>query len=102
MRHLSRRDWQREGQNRLYGYHTVKIKKGELGKLSKIQEELDELRDAEVQGTRIIIHCELPILYGAVSCVCGDLWSDDGRLGAMGDELRDVFQQGRRRLLILN
>ena len=31
------------------GYHTVEITKGELGKSSKIQEELDELKDAENQ-----------------------------------------------------
>lgn len=61
----------REGKPRLvvgglYGYHTVKIKRGKLGELSKIQEELDELRDAEVQGVKILIHCELADLYGAL------------------------------------
>jgi phosphoribosyl-ATP pyrophosphohydrolase len=47
-------------------YHTVEIKKGVLGKSSKIQEELDELLDAEKQGVKILIHCELADLYGAL------------------------------------
>src|SRR5690349_11874380 len=32
------------------GYHKAPIAKGELGQLSKIQEELDEAKDAEAQG----------------------------------------------------
>lgn len=31
------------------GYHIVTIQKGDLGESSKIQEELDELKDAENQ-----------------------------------------------------
>jgi phosphoribosyl-ATP pyrophosphohydrolase len=50
----------------LYGYHTKKIKKGKLGTISKIQEELDELQDAEDQGVKILIACELADLYGAL------------------------------------
>jgi len=49
-----------------FGYHTVKIKKGKLGEISKLQEELDELKDAEAQGVKILIHCELADLYGAL------------------------------------
>lgn len=48
------------------GYHIRKIKKGELGKSSKIQEELDELKDAEEQGSVIMIQVELADLYGAI------------------------------------
>ena len=50
----------------LYGYHTKQIKKGKLGTISKIQEELDELQDAEDQGVKILIACELADLYGAL------------------------------------
>lgn len=49
-----------------FGYHTVPIKRGTLGETSKIQEELDELRDAEKQNVKILIHCELADLYGAL------------------------------------
>src|SRR5271155_4039815 len=49
-----------------FGYHTKKITRGELGELSKIQEEMDELKDAEDQGVKILIHCELADLYGAL------------------------------------
>ncbi len=49
-----------------FGYHTAKIKKGVIGDSSKIQEELDELRDAEDQDVKILIHCELADLYGAL------------------------------------
>jgi len=47
-------------------YHTVEIAKGVLGQSSKIREELDELLDAEKQGVKILIHCELADLYGAL------------------------------------
>lgn len=48
------------------GYHKAVIEKGLLGDLSKIQEELDELQDAEVQGARILMLCEVADLMGAV------------------------------------
>lgn len=48
------------------GYHKNKIGKGKLGELSKIQEELDELVDAESQGVKILMMCELADLIGAI------------------------------------
>lgn len=48
------------------GYHLTEIKKGQLGELSKIQEELDEARDAEAQSNRIMTLLELSDLVGAV------------------------------------
>ncbi|KWA84197.1 hypothetical protein WL29_22820 [Burkholderia ubonensis] len=48
------------------GYHLVAIPKGELGELSKIQEELDELRDAMAQGSRVMAAVELSDMMGAV------------------------------------
>lgn len=48
------------------GYHTEKIVKGELGKISKIQEELDELKDAEKQNVKLLMLCELADIVGAV------------------------------------
>ena len=48
------------------GYHVNEIVKGELGKSSKIQEELDELKDAEEQGVKILVLCELADIVGAI------------------------------------
>jgi len=48
------------------GYHKREIVKGKLGELSKIQEELDELKDADEQGCRIMALVELADLLGAI------------------------------------
>jgi hypothetical protein len=48
------------------GYHVVKIEKGEFGTIEKIQEELDELRDAVAQQARIMELCELADILGAI------------------------------------
>lgn len=48
------------------GYHLVPIRKGVLGELSKVQEELDELTDGYVQKDRILMSVELADLYGAM------------------------------------
>jgi len=49
-----------------HGYHIEVIPKGELGELSKIQEELSELRDAMVQGSRVMALVELSDTVGAI------------------------------------
>ncbi len=48
------------------GYHLTEIKKGELGELSKIQEELDEVKDAAAQGVKVMELVELSDMIGAV------------------------------------
>ena len=50
----------------LPGYHVTHIRKGVLGELSKIREELDELEDAAGQGIKIMELCELSDLVGAI------------------------------------
>jgi hypothetical protein len=52
---------------RVTGYHQKQIRKGELGELSKLQEELDELSDAKAQSNKILMLCELSDLYGAMA-----------------------------------
>jgi hypothetical protein len=44
-----------------FGYHVTNIEKGKLGFISKIQEELDELRDAEKQGSKIMMMVDCQI-----------------------------------------
>ena len=48
------------------GYHLVSIEKGCLGEISKIQEELNELADAEAQDSKVLALVELSDLYGAI------------------------------------
>jgi len=53
-------------ENQKKGYHCKEIIKGELGEISKIQEEVDELWDAALQGCKIMELVELSDLYGAI------------------------------------
>lgn len=84
------------GRRPRYGYHTVKIKKGVLGELSKIQEELDELRDAEKQGVKILIHCELCDIYGALRAYALRYGLKMGDLHEMAKLTRNAFEQRHR------
>lgn len=47
------------------GYHSKPIPKGVLGEVSKIREELLELEDAESQGVKVLVLCELADMIGA-------------------------------------
>jgi hypothetical protein len=48
------------------GYHTTEIKKGELGKASKITEEYEEFMDAKLQDNPVMELVELSDLLGAI------------------------------------
>lgn len=48
------------------GYHIQHIKKGEIGKSSKLLEEVHELIDAEKQECKVMILIELSDLIGAI------------------------------------
>lgn len=48
------------------GYHLKDISKGVFGELSKVEEELEELKDALAQGIDIMALCELSDLIGAI------------------------------------
>jgi len=81
------------------GYHLATIAKGELGELSKIQEELDELRDAEAQGVKIMALVEASDLIGAI-----DAWlakhhpqTTLADLVLMHEVTRRAFENGRRK-----
>ena len=78
------------------GYHQTKIKKGVLGSTSKIQEELDELIDAEKQGVKILIHCELADLYGALKLVAENHGVTMEDLRRMSELTAQAFQEGER------
>lgn len=79
-----------------YGYHRVKIKKGVLGEISKIQEEVDELKDAEAQGVRIMIMCELADIFGALRVYAKKYGLKMRDLHAMSKLTRNAFEKGER------
>lgn len=83
--------------NTRYGYHSVKIKKGVLGEISKIQEELDELKDAEKLGVKVLIHVELCDLFGAIREYAEKYGLRMRDLHDMAKLTRRAFKQGHRK-----
>lgn len=49
-------------------YHIHEITKGEIGELSKIYEEIDEVKDAAIQQGSIMLLLELSDTIGAIEC----------------------------------
>lgn len=80
------------------GYHTREIKKGKLGEISKIREELEELEDAAVQENRILTLCELADLYGAIEHFLDEhfpnIYMSD--LATMAKATEEAFKDGSR------
>lgn len=48
------------------GYHLAKIPRGNYGEISKIEEEVAELRDADNQDCDVMVLVELSDLVGAI------------------------------------
>jgi hypothetical protein len=82
--------------NPRYGHHTVPIKKGRLGEISKIQEELDELKDADKQGVKILIYSELADLFGAIRAYALKHNLKMADLHDMAKLTRKAHEQGKR------
>lgn len=80
------------------GYHITPIAKGEIGEISKIEEEVEELKDAARQGARIMILVELSDLVGAIELYLDkhhpDTTLDD--LTTMAHITARAFQNGVR------
>ena len=49
-----------------HGYHIKDIFPGKFGEVGKIQEELEELKDAMEQGIKLMALMEVSDLYGAI------------------------------------
>jgi hypothetical protein len=79
------------------GYHKRNIARGEIGKISKVQEELDEYLDAQEQGIKIMEMLELSDIYGALESVAEtyNLTMDDLKL--MSDRTKESFKSGERK-----
>lgn len=82
----------------IMGYHVMPIAKGQVGELSKIQEELSELKDATAQDSKIMALVELSDLYGAIELYIEkhfpDFTMED--LKVMSNITRRVFENGER------
>lgn len=80
------------------GYHLAEIAKGELGELSKIYEEVAELKDAEEQKASVMILVELSDIIGAIESFLqkhhSEMSLDD--LIKMSNITKRAFQNGRR------
>lgn len=81
------------------GYHLRDIKKGVLGELSKVAEELEEAMDAEEQGNRVMVLNELSDMIGAIHAYLLKKYGDTifvSDLVRMSEATRRAFQSGRR------
>jgi hypothetical protein len=82
----------------LYGYHAREIKKGELGKASKITEEYEEFLDAKEQDNPVMELVELSDLLGAIEAYTKRKYNLDlGDLMAMTRATQRAFQNGHRK-----
>jgi len=78
-------------------YHKREIKKGQLGEFSKIEEEIEELKDAVEQNIAPLIICELCDMIGAIE-LYAQKWNitlDD--LIKMKDLTKSSFVEGKRK-----
>lgn len=78
------------------GYHLSVIQKGTLGQSSKILEELQELIDAEEQGSKILAICELADIYGALQACAETYGMTMVDLAKMSFLTKRAFQNGHR------
>jgi hypothetical protein len=78
------------------GYHVRSIPRGKLGESSKIQEELCELCDAEEQGVKILVACELADIYGALQARAEREGLTMVDLAKMNFLTKRAFQNGHR------
>lgn len=78
------------------GYHLREIPKGVYGELSKIEEELLELKDAEEQGIKVMAAVEMADIYGALEAYAekNGLTMED--LKKMSDVTKKAFKDGSR------
>lgn len=79
------------------GYHSIEIPKGVYGETSKIREELSELLDAESQGDRIMMLCELSDIIGACGGVAAKMGFTLDELVAFSNKTSAAFRDGTRK-----
>jgi hypothetical protein len=80
------------------GYHLRNIVRGELGEISKIREELEELEDAWGQQSKVLALVELSDLIGAVDFVLAKHFPGItlGDLSQFASITKRAFENGHR------
>lgn len=80
------------------GYHKRAIVvQGIYGEVSKIEEELDELKESFEQDNKILALCELSDLYGAMEAVAEKLGVNMEDIKKMSAATKRAFQSGARK-----
>jgi len=81
------------------GYHLKEIERGEFGEISKIEEEIEELKDAVEQGNKIMELCELSDIYGALRGYLEKHYPNLAMkdLKIMANATRRAFESGKRK-----
>lgn len=82
----------------LFGYHLSDIPRGEIGELSKVQEELLEALDAERQRNPLMVLQELSDMVGAVQAYLEKHHPSLSleSLTTMAEATKKAFENGRR------
>ena len=84
--------------NRMVGYHTKQITSGVYGEISKIEEELEELKDAASQSNKIMELVEISDLYGAIEAYVKNKFAMDmNDIKVMSDATKRAFESGQRK-----
>lgn len=80
------------------GYHKNIIKKGKIGELSKVFEEVEEVKDSQEQGVNLMVLVELSDVIGAIEMYLEkhhkSITIED--LIKMKNRTRNAFQEGSR------
>lgn len=85
-----------EGNRQVKGYHVSEIEKGQLGKSSKILEEVNELIDAENQACKIMQFVECSDIFGALEAYINNLGLDMNDLSVFSNITKRAFENGGR------
>jgi hypothetical protein len=80
------------------GYHKAEIKKGQFGEISKIEEELAELKDAIDQDVKLMALIEIADIYGAIEGYLTNHFPSVDMLDVikMSNLTKKAFQDGSR------
>lgn len=79
------------------GYHKKEITKGVVGEISKIQEEFEELMDAQEQGDKVLQICELTDLLGAIEIFATENFNLTIKdLYVFSKKTQEAFKEGKR------
>ena len=82
------------------GYHVDNIQRGEYGEISKIVEEVAELKDAAKQGIKVMVLVELADILGAIDGYLNKHYRNVVKMSDlldMSDVTKRAFETGHRK-----